>query len=59
MYLKAFLRELELHEEDVPVSMACDNQAAIDTAYNPEIHDRMKHVERRHFFVREKIEDGE
>ena len=59
IYVKSFLSELGLHDEDAPVSMECDNQAAIDTAYNPENHDRMKHVDRRHFFVREKIEDGE
>ena len=34
-----------------------DNTAAIDVAYNPEHHTRMKHVERRHFFVREAVED--
>ena len=26
-------------------------------AYNPEHHTRMKHVERRHFFVREAVEN--
>ena len=35
-----------------------DNKSAIDVAYNPEHHGRMKHVDRRHFFVRELIEDG-
>ena len=35
-----------------------DNKSAIDVAYNPEHHGRMKHVERRHFFVRELVEDG-
>jgi hypothetical protein len=29
----------------------------IDVAYNPEHHGRMKHVDRRHFFVRELVED--
>ena len=27
-----------------------------DVSYNPELHDRMKHVERRHFFVRDMVE---
>ena len=27
-----------------------------DISYNPEHHDRMKHVERRHFFVRDMVE---
>ena len=34
-----------------------DNSGAIDVAYNPEHHTRMKHVERRHFFVREAVEN--
>ena len=34
-----------------------DNKAAIDVAYNPEHHTKMKHVARRHFYVRELVED--
>eukprot|EP00965_Chrysotila_dentata_P080917 2670793-Pleurochrysis_carterae.AAC.1 len=33
-----------------------DNKSAIDLAYNPEHHQRTKHIHRRHFFVREKVE---
>ena len=28
-------------------------------AYNPEHHDKMKHVQRRHFFVRDMVESFE
>ena len=35
-----------------------DNQAARELAYNPEHHERTKHIDRRHFFVREKVEEG-
>ena len=59
VYLKRFLSELGLHDAESPVSLSCDNQAAVDTAYNPENHERMKHVERRHFFVRERVQDGQ
>ena len=34
-----------------------DNKSGIDVAYNPEHHTRMKHVARRHFYVRELVED--
>ena len=34
-----------------------DNQSGIAVAYNPEKHNQMKHVARRHFYVRECIED--
>ena len=58
VYLKSFLAELKLGR-DKPVSLAVDNQSAINVAYNPEHHSRVKHIERRHFFVREKVEDHE
>ena len=59
VYLRRFLSELGLHEPDEPLRLSCDNQAAVDTAYNPENHDKMKHVERRHLFIREKVQDGQ
>eukprot|EP00965_Chrysotila_dentata_P226358 6195363-Pleurochrysis_carterae.AAC.1 len=32
-----------------------DNKSAIDLAYNPEHHQRSKHIDRRHFFVRKRV----
>ena len=37
--------------------MYVDNKSAIDIAYNPKHHTKMKHVERRLIFVRELVED--
>ena len=34
-----------------------DNESGIKVAYNPEHFGRMKHVDRRHFFIRECVED--
>ena len=34
-----------------------DNKSGIDVAYNPEHHGRMKHVARRHYFIRECVEE--
>ena len=31
----------------------------INLSYNPEHHERVKHVERRHFFIRECVENGQ
>ena len=56
--VKRFLEQFDLHDQDAPVSLACDNQAAINLAYNPEHHKRVKHIERRHFFIREKVEEN-
>ena len=39
-----------------PTELFVDNKSAIDVAYNPEHHGRMKHVERKHFYVRELVE---
>eukprot|EP00965_Chrysotila_dentata_P054496 1808545-Pleurochrysis_carterae.AAC.1 len=33
--------------------------SAIDLAYNPEHHARTKHIDRRNFFVRERVESLE
>eukprot|EP00965_Chrysotila_dentata_P009853 321382-Pleurochrysis_carterae.AAC.1 len=33
-----------------------DNKSAIDLAYNPEHHQLSKHIDRRHFFARKKVE---
>ena len=57
VYLKRLLEGLDMHQGD-SVAVSGDNQAAIALAYNPENHDKVKHVERRHFFIREKVEDG-
>ena len=56
IYLSRFLGELGLPQVD-PVEMGMDNQAAIAISYNPEMHSRTKHIDRRHFFVRECVEN--
>ena len=61
VYLTTFLEELELRDpipSGPPVTLECDNKGAIDVAYNPEHFSRMKHVQRRHFFIRELVEEG-
>ena len=58
IYLKGFLEQFGLQEPDKPVALACDNQAAINLSYNPEHHKRVKHIARRHFFIREKVEEN-
>jgi hypothetical protein len=45
--------------EPGPSSLATDSQSARDVSYNPQHHDRMKHVQRRHFFVRDMVESFE
>ena len=57
-YLGRFLDELG-HGTSSPTQLATDNTGARALSYNPEHHERVKHIERRHFFVRELVERGE
>ena len=58
IYLGTFLKELGVFPGDQPSRLALDNTAARDLAYNPQHHDRTKHIARRHFFIREMVENG-
>ena len=57
IYLSNFLRELGLNLSGPP-PLKMDNKSAIDLAYNPEHHARTKHIDRRHYFIRECVENG-
>ena len=46
VYLREFLRELGFGDKK-PMKLDCDNQGAIDLAYNPEHHQKTKHIDRR------------
>ena len=37
--------------------MYVDNKALVDVAYNPEHHDKTRHIANREFFVREAVEN--
>ena len=56
VYFDRLLEELN-HSDGRPVQVGCDNTGARDLAYNPEHHATSKHIERRHFFVREMVEN--
>jgi len=55
-YYRQLFEELGFATPD-PTTIYMDNKAAIDLAYNPEHHRRTKHITRRHFFIRELVED--
>ena len=56
IYLKRFAEELDLVHGS-PLELFEDNKGARDLAYNPEHDSRTKHIDRRHFFVRECVEN--
>jgi hypothetical protein len=41
------------------VPLMCDNTSAICIAKNPVFHKRMRHLERRHLFLRDHVEKGD
>ena len=58
IYYRRLLDEVGFPQLDAS-DVHMDNQGAINLSYNPEHHERTKHIARRHFFVRECVESGE
>jgi len=56
MYLRSYLDEIG-DGVAKPTSQATDNTGARDLAYNPEHHQKVKHIQRRHFYIRECVEN--
>jgi hypothetical protein len=54
---KFSLVELKLHLHG-PLMLYCDNKATIDIANNLVQHDRTKHIEIDHHFIKEKFDKG-
>ncbi|KAM7507575.1 hypothetical protein LguiA_018028 [Lonicera macranthoides] len=57
LWLQTMLAELG-HPMHEPMSLYCDNKAAINIAHNLVQHDRTKHVEVDRHFIKEKIDLG-
>jgi hypothetical protein len=57
LWIKNLLSELNIMRKG-PLKIWCDNKSAINIANNPVQHDRTKHVEIDHFFIKEKLDDG-
>ena len=53
VYMRKFLNGLDTSYEPNPSSLSTNNMGARALSYNPEFHDKTKHIERRHFFVRD------
>ena len=58
LHLDTFMSELDMKgDQTAPLDLSTDNTGARDLAYNPEHHQKVKHIERRHFFIRECVEN--
>lgn len=58
VWLKQLLSELLAKQQSKAVLIYEDNQSAISMARNAQFHGRTKHIDIRHHFVREKVNDG-
>jgi len=57
-WLRHLLTDLHMPVSD-PVTLHCDNQAALHIAKNPVFHERTRHIEMDCHFIRDKILRGE
>ena len=57
VYLRSLLDHLGI-QTDEPTDLFVDNKGAIDLAHDYIANDRTKHIERRHFKVRELVHDA-
>ena len=59
MWIRNFINDLRIpgvHIDTVPLYI--DNNAALKLTRNPEFHSRAKHIDVKHNFIREKVEEG-
>lgn len=58
IWLRRILNDVEQVEKG-PTTILCDNMSAIAMTKNPVFHSRTKHIELRHHFIRDLVQDGE
>ena len=59
VYVRKLLRGVDDQHVTSATDLFTDNMGARSLSYNPEHHDKTKHIERRHFFVRDMVEKFE
>ncbi|KAK9693998.1 hypothetical protein QE152_g33828 [Popillia japonica] len=59
LWLRMLAQEIDATAVSQPTIVYCDNKSAIDLAETSAYRQRTKHIDVRHHFLREKIEDGE
>jgi hypothetical protein len=57
IWLRQLLKELRFPQSKSTI-IRCDNQSAIALARDAQFHARTKHIDIRHHFIRDKLEDG-
>ncbi len=59
IWLRQLFSELELLEKEKPTPLHCDNNGATCLVYDPAFHARVKHLDIRYHYVRERVVSGE
>ncbi|KAH9792467.1 hypothetical protein KPL71_004134 [Citrus sinensis] len=57
LWMKQTLRDYGINLEQIPIK--CDNTSAINLSKNPIQHSRTKHIEIRHYFLRDHVQKGD
>jgi hypothetical protein len=57
-WMKMFFSELGF-QTVTPMTVHCDNQAAIQISENDISHDRTKHIDIRHYFIRDEVNENQ
>lgn len=57
LWLRSLLRSLEYNEGLDPVVIEGDNQGSLALTENPELHQRTKHIDIKHHFLRQEVEE--
>ena len=55
LWMKQMLKDYGLNQDEM--TLFCDNTSAINISKNPVQHSRTKHIDIRHHFIRELVED--
>ena len=56
VFFRKLLKGVDGKLISAPTPTATDNSGAHHLSYNPEFHQRAKHIQRRHFYVRDMVE---
>ena len=59
VWIRNFINDLRIpgvHIDTVPIYI--DNNSALKLTRNPEFHNRSKHIDVKHHFIREKVDEG-
>ena len=58
VWLRSFLQHLEIVKSALePVTIFCDNTAALAVAKDPKYHGKTKHIKKRYHYIRDAITD--